>query len=166
MRDLMPLWQIDQDLEALIDSREVCPAELLPELETKIAEYFGAEIEKVDRVGAVHSSLQAQVANARTEIERLHARQQSAERAIYRLEQYLLAILRRRNGQPLKGRNVTFTIRPSEALVIDDPASVPDKWKRTTMTIDIPKDPIKRALKAGEAVPGVRIEQRENLWRK
>jgi hypothetical protein len=47
-----------------------------------------------------------------------------------------------------------------------DGALVPEKWKRTTVQIDIPKDPIKRALKAGETVPGVQIEVRENLVRK
>jgi hypothetical protein len=162
----MPLWKIEEELEALVNSLDTCPEELRPELEARIAEYLGVEVDKVDRVGAVLSSLDGVAANAKTEIERLRARQQSAEKAANRLEEYILHVLRERSGRPLKGRNVTFTVRHSEALIIDDPGAVPDQWKRTTVTVDIPKDPLKRAVKAGEDVPGVHIEQRENLQRK
>jgi hypothetical protein len=49
---------------------------------------------------------------------------------------------------------------------IDDPAAVPSEWKKTTLVINVPKDPIKRAIKAGESVPGVHLEQRASLVRK
>jgi hypothetical protein len=125
-----------------------------------------AEVEKVDRVAAVLSSLDAVSANARTEIERLTERRQSAERAAERLKDYILRVIQSRDGRPLKGRNTTFSVRHSEALIIDDPSTVPPEWKRTTVSVDIPKDPIKLAIKAGESVPGAHIEQRESLQRK
>jgi hypothetical protein len=165
MTDLT-LYKIEQELETLLDSVETCPDELRPELEEQIARYVGAEVDKVDRIGTVLSSLDNVQAHAKAEIDRLRERQQSAERAGKRLEGYVLHVLRQRGGQPLKGRNVTFTIRHSEALIIDDPSAVPAEWKRTTITVDIPKDPIKKAIKAGEDVPGVHIEQRESLQRK
>jgi hypothetical protein len=166
MKDLGPLWQIEETLEALVDSLDGCPDELRPELEMRIAEYLGAEVDKVDRVAAVLSSLDGVAENAKREIDRLRARQQSAERAAGRLEAYVLRVLRQRDGRPLKGRNVEFRVRQSEAVIIEDPGAVPDKWKRTTITVDIPKDPVKKALKAGEIVPGVHIEARESLQRK
>jgi hypothetical protein len=166
MKALMPLWEIESELETLIDSVETCPDELRPELEKRIARYLGAEIEKVDRIAGLLSSLDNVQANARAEIERLRARQQSAEKTAARLEQYVLHVIRQRGGQPLRGQNVTLSARHSEALVIDDPATVPDEWKRTTITVDIPKDPIKKAIKAGETVAGVHIEQRESLQRR
>jgi hypothetical protein len=43
---------------------------------------------------------------------------------------------------------------------------VPDEWKRTTITTDIPKLPLKDALKGGQEIPGVHIEQHEHLVRK
>jgi hypothetical protein len=162
----MPLWKIEDELTALLDSADTCPDELKPELEQQIAKYLGAEVEKVDRVDAVLASLDGVAANAKAEIERLRARQQSAEKAAQRLEGYVLHVLRKREGKPLKGHNVTFSMRNSEALIIDNPAAVPDQWKRTTVTVDIPKDPIKKAMKAGENVPGTHIEQRESLQRK
>jgi len=59
-------------------------------LEARIAEYVTAEAQKVDRVAAVLASFDAVAANAKTEIERLRARQQSAEKAAQRLEAALV----------------------------------------------------------------------------
>jgi hypothetical protein len=166
MNDLAPLWEIERELEALLDSLDVCPPELVPELEARIAQYVGAEVQKVDRIAAVLSTLDSVAANAKTEIERLRARQQSAERAAQRLESYVLHVMRERGAQRLEGHNVTLTRRRSEALIIDDPDAVPNEWKRTTVTIDIPKDPVKKAIKAGASILGAHVEQRENLQRK
>ena len=166
MTSLQPLWQIEEDLAALLDSVDICPDELRPELEERIAQYVGYEVDKVDRVNAVLTSLDHVAQNAKAEIERLRVRQQAAQRASDRLSEYVIHLIRRRDGKPLNGRNVTFSIRKSEALIITDPNAVPDEWKRTTVTVDIPKDPVKRALKGGAAIPGVAIEERENLMRK
>lgn len=166
MQDLQPLWQIEEELAALVDSLDTCPEELRAELEAQITAYLGAEIEKVDRVGAVLSSLEGVAANAKAEIDRLRARQQSAERARARLEEYVLRVLRERDEQPLKGRNVTFSVRHSEALIVDDPNAVPAEWKRTTVVVDVPKDPVKKAIKSGLEIPGAHIEHRESLVRR
>jgi|SRR5215471_7384854 len=166
MTNLMPLWRIEEDLEALINSVDTCPPELQPELEARIEEYLAGEAAKVDRIEGVLLSLEAVQANAKTEIERLRARQQSAERAARRLERYVLHVLGRRDGRPLKGRNVTFSVRRSEALVIDDPQLIPEQWKKLTVTVDIPKIPIREAIKAGTIVPGAHLAQHESLVRK
>jgi hypothetical protein len=145
---------------------DVCSDELRPELEQRIEEYIGAEVDKVDRVGAVLSSLDNVQAHAKAEIERLRKRQQSAEKSATRLEKYLLHLIRQRDDKPLKGRNVMFSIRRTEALAIINPELVPAKFKRTTITVDVPKTPIKEALKAGEEVPGVALQVNEHLVRK
>jgi BMFP domain-containing protein YqiC len=166
VKDLEPLWRIEEQLDALVNSADTCPEELKEELEARIAGYLEAEVAKVDRVNEVFGSLDAVAASAKTEIERLRKRQQSAENAKEQLAQYVLHVLRKRNGRPLKGNNVTFSVRHSEALIIDNADDVPADWKRTTVTVDVPKDPIKRAIKAGSNIPGVHLEQRESLQRK
>ena len=166
INDLEPLWKIEDELRTLVDSLETCPEELRPELEAQIARYVGAEVEKVDRIGAVLASLESVQANAKAEIDRLRARQQSAQHTAERLEDYVLRVLRGRDGQPLKGRNVTFSVRHSEALIVDDPDAVPAEWKRTTVTVDVPKDPVKKAIKSGLEIPGAHIEHRESLQRR
>jgi hypothetical protein len=166
MKALEPLWVIESELQTLLDSLDVCPPELLPEIEQRIAEYVGAEIEKIDRIAGVLSSLDNVAANAKTEIERLRARQQSAEKAAQRLEAYVLHVLRERDGRPLKGHNVTLSLRRSESVVIDDPKQIPDQFKRVTVTTDVPKIPVRDAIKSGQPVPGARLEQHEHLVRK
>lgn len=164
--DLEPLWQIEDELMALLDSVEVCPEELQPELEQRIAQYVRKEAAKVDRIGAVFALLENIESSAKAEIERLRARQRSAANAAERLQKYILYIIREREGRPLKGANVTLSLRHSEALVITNSAAVPEEWKRTVVTVDILKDPIKRALKAGREIPGVALEQHEHLVRR
>jgi Siphovirus Gp157 len=163
MSALEPLWKIEDELQTLVDSLDTCPEELKDELEQKIARYVTAEIDKLDKVGAMLTSLEGVQANAKAEIERLRLRQQAAEKAAARLEGYILHVLRQRDGRPLKGRNVTFSVRRTESVVIDDPNQVPEQWKRVTVTTDVPKVPIKEAIKAGQFVPGARLQTNEHL---
>jgi hypothetical protein len=160
------LYRIEEELESLLDSLDICPDERRPELEQRIAQYLGAEKGKVDNIGRVLSSLDSVQLHAKLEIERLRARSQAAEKNARRLEAYILHVLAGRDGKPLKGDSCTLFARRTEALVITDPGAVPDEWKRKTITVDIPKDPIKRALKAGEDIPGVVLEQHESLVRR
>lgn len=162
MTDLT-LYALESELESLLDSVETCPDELREELEERITEYVSAEAVKVDNVGKVLSQLDSVQAHARSEIERLRIRQQAAERAQRNLEVYILHLLARRNGQPLKGKNITLFARRTEVLIIDDPDAVPAEWKRTTLQVDILKEPIKRAIKEGATIAGVHIEPREHL---
>jgi hypothetical protein len=127
---------------------------------------LNTEAEKIDRIGAVFSSLEGVAANAKAEIERLQMRRRSAEQSAERLERYVLAALRNRDGKPLRGNNVTFSTRRSESLIVDDAAVVPAEWKQITANISIPKDPLRRAIKGGIAIPGCHIEERLNLVRK
>jgi hypothetical protein len=167
MTSLMPLWRIERELEILLDSMDMCPTdELRTELEMRISEYMSAEASKIDHVGWVFTSLDNVVESAKREAERLRLRQQVAERTAARLEQYVLSVLRRRDGRPLKGNVTTLSLRHSEVLIIDNPDAVPTEWKRSTLSVDIPRDPIKKALRAGESVPGVHIERKDHLQRK
>jgi hypothetical protein len=166
MNELEPLWQIEEQLTALLDSIDTCPDDLKDELEARIAEYLEKGVDKVDRIAHVFSSLDGIATNAKTEIERLRSRAQAAEKSAKRLEGYVLHVLRQRGGEPLRGRNNTFQARRSEALIITDPQLVPEEWKRTTVTVDIPKDPLKRAIKAGQDIPGATIQYGEYLVRR
>lgn len=166
MSVLAPLWQIETELVELLDSVDVCEESLRPELEEKIYAHIDASIEKVDRIDAVLASLDNVSVNAKAEIARLSERRQLAERAAERLKRYVLRVIDLRGGRPLRGANVTLTTRRSDALIVDDPAAVPAEWKRSTVVVDVPKEPLKKALKGGASIPGAHIEERLNLVRK
>jgi hypothetical protein len=161
-----PLWVIEEELEMLLDAVDTCPEELTEELERRIEEYVTKEAEKVDRLSGVLISLEHVQLNAKAEIDRLRARASQAERAEDRLKHYILEVLRKREGRPLKGKHSTLSVRTAESLIITDLHLVPDEWKVTTVTTTAPKDPIKRAIKAGQEIPGVAIQVSEHLVRK
>lgn len=166
MSVIAPLWRIETELIEMLDSLDVCEESLRPELEEKIAAYVEASVEKVDRIDHVLASLDNVSVNAKAEIARLSERRQVAERAAERLKKYVLRVIEMRGGGPLRGANVTLTTRRSDALIVDDPAAVPAEWKRSTVVVDVPKEPLKKALKGGATIPGAHIEERLNLVRK
>jgi hypothetical protein len=49
------------------------------------------------------------------------------------------------------------------ALVIDDQAKIPSKYEKQKIEISLDKVAIKAAIKAGEEVPGVHLEQGTSL---
>lgn len=162
----LSLWQIEDNLISLIDSWDTCPPDLRPELEERIAEYVTAEASKVDGVNHVLRSLEFVAQNAKNEIERLRERQHSAERNAERLKEYILRVLHARGGTQLRGANVTFYVRKTEAVNIVDPQLVPDQFRRETVTYDYPKDALRKAIKSGEQVPGVILTENEHLARR
>ncbi len=188
---LEPLWKIDETLLALMESIETCPDELKPELQADIELYLGKETAKVDQTAHVLAALEYEEKAAGDEMARLAERKRVAKAARERLEAYLCRIISAR-GSPLKGSTNTLSIKPSDAVNITDESEVPEEWKVATVKlsylawnniraaaedcgedvdaakveISIPKDPIKKALKAGVDVPGADLEFRSNLQRK
>jgi hypothetical protein len=185
---LEPLWKLDETLLALMESIETCPEELKPELQADIELYLGKEVAKIDQTAHVLAALEYEEKAANDEIVRLGMRMSAARNARKRLEDYLCRIIAARGGKPLKGSTSTLISKPSDAVEITDANLVPRKFKTATVklpldtwialfepyeeiesaTIDISisKADIKKALKAGEDVPGADLEFRSNLQRK
>src|SRR5262249_12836719 len=51
--DLAPLWQLEEQLEMLLDAVDTCPDELKEELQQQIERYLGQEMQKIDNVAHV-----------------------------------------------------------------------------------------------------------------
>lgn len=67
-------------------------------------------------------------------------------------------------GEKMETDFVTLSWRKSEAVVVDGaPELLPEKYQRVKITVDADKTAIKAAIKAGEDVPGARLEMRQNL---
>lgn len=186
---LAPLWHIEDELLALLDSVATCDAELLPELQAQIDAYMGQEVAKVDQIAHVLSALEYEQKAASDEIARLQERKRAAKAAQDRLEQYVCRCITARGVKALKGATNTLAVRASDAVVIS--GAVPIQFCRAVVTmrgeswINVPcgirqaiedeggavdlapdKAAIKKALKAGEDVSGADLEFRNNLQRK
>lgn len=160
------LAEIENTLAALTESVATCPPELEAELQQRIAECLSAEAAKIDRVNAMLTTFDNVAANASAEIERLRLRKENAERAAEKLKGYIVHVLHGRDGRPLKGNLVTLSIRHTQAVTITDPNAIPAEFRRTTVNVDYPKQPIKDAIKAGQDVPGAALVENEHLVRK
>jgi hypothetical protein len=165
---VQPLWAIEEELTALLDSIATCPDELQPELQARIAEYMAREAAKVDQTAHVLAALDYEQKAAGDEMARLAERIRTAKAAQARLEAYLCRIIAACGGQKLIGNTNTLSVRPSDAVVIVDEAAIPACYvvEEVVTTRRVDKAAIKKALKAGKEVPGADIEYRDNLVRR
>ena len=165
---LQPLWQIEEELVALLDSIETCPDEFQPELQQRITEYLAREATKVDQTAYVLKTLDYEQQAAADEIARLSDRKRAAKASQDRLETYLCRIIAARGGKKLVGDTNTLSVRASDAVLILDEAAIPAQYIVEKVVVEkrVDKVEIKKALKAGEEVPGADLEFRSSLVRK
>lgn len=163
---LQPLWAIEEELTALLNSVETCPDELQPELQARIAEYLAKEAAKVDQTAHVLAALDYEQKAAADEMARLAERKRTAKAAQDKLEAYLCRIIAARGGKKLVGNTNTLSVRASDAVVIINEAAIPAGYIEVITTNRVDKLAIKRALKSGMEVPGADLEYRNNLVRK
>lgn len=182
---LQPLWAIEAELIALLDSVDTCPEDLQPELQERISSYMGQELAKVDQIAHVLAALEYEQKAASDEIARLQERKKAAAKSQDRLEQYVCRVIAQRDVKKLEGRTNTLSVRPSDAVVISDEEKLPYWFRPVTITmpyalwseialqnelpnpsIGVDKAAIKKALKDGDEVPGAKLESRSNLQRK
>ncbi len=165
---LEPLWKIDETLLALMESIETCPDEMRDELQADIEVYLGREAAKVDQTAHVLAALEYEEKAAADEMARMAERKRVAKAARERLESYLCRIIANR-GAPLKGSTNTLSVRTSDAVIITDETAIPPRYiiEKAVIVMKTPdKAKIKKAIKAGEQVPGADLEFRSNLQRR
>ncbi len=138
-----PLYDIEDHLAALIETAELVPAEQEAEFQQELARSIEAAVEKRDRVGQFLAHCEAQAALAKAEIERLRERKAIYERAVERVESYVVKTIEclgadtKGKYRKLEGRTVTLSIRgcPASADITNE-AAVPAAYK--TLTVKVP----------------------------
>ena len=118
-----------------------------------------AREEKIENIGLLIKNLNAEAAALKAEKDAFAARQKSAENRVEWLKRYLANNL---NGETFKTSRIAMSWRKSDAVEIQSMESVPEAYMKY-------KDPepdkmaIKKALKAGECVPGCVLVEKNNL---
>lgn len=96
------------------------------------------------------------------EIDRLQSLKTKAVNAKEFLKQRLSEAMQLYGIERLDGGNIKLFFRKSEAVVVTDPAQIPEQfleWKDPVVS----KTKIKAAIKAGEEVPGAQLTTKQNL---
>src|SRR4051794_36420128 len=129
-----PLYTIEVYLAALIETAELVPPDQEQEFRAELQSALMTAVEKRDRVGQFMAHLEQQIEFANHEIDRLKQRKLTFERALARLETYVIETIERLGKddkgkhRPLEGRTTTFSLRlcPPSVDVNDEPAVPPD----------------------------------------
>lgn len=164
MSTALALYTIEDELQALTDSLDTCPAELEAELQVRIADYMALERSKVDQVAHFLAAAEAARKARKEEADRLKIEAATIDSAIERLEGYVCRIISAKGVKKLEGRTCILSLRTSDAVVIT--GELPEKYLRTKVTVEPDKAAIKAALKSGEEVPGADLVYRDNLQRR
>lgn len=133
---------------------------VLDALEAALAEIEDARDEKAVRIACLVKNLRADAEAIKAEKQRLQKRQMAAEKTADRLSRYLEQFLP--PGTKLKDARAVIGWRKSEAVVCGvDPKQLPEEFQR--VKIEANASAMKKALKEGETIPGVELEERNNI---
>jgi hypothetical protein len=119
-------------------------------------------IETLDRYAKAVKFAESQIDMIDAEISRLKKRQARFKAMQYSVEGYIQDYLELSGQRKIEAGTFTLSLIKSTALIIDDEALIPDKFKHSIITTKIDKNELKSALKL-ESIEGVRLEDRDNL---
>lgn len=117
--------------------------------------------EKEEATACFIKEKRAEAAAIKAEKLALDKRQKSAEKTAERLTEYLAQVMAETGQQKVSTPRCTISWRKSSAVEVEDETLLPEAFRR--VKIEPNKTEIKKALQAGEAVPGARIAEGRSL---
>lgn len=119
--------------------------------------------DKLEGCGLFIKNCRAEADAIKAEEKRLKERREAIEKRVDRMEEYMLYWMDRTHTDKLETPRCALSIRKSDAVLVDDVSKVPDKYKKTKVDVSVDKTAAKKALKAGEVIPGLGMVFRDNL---
>ena len=140
----MTLFELDESLCLLMESATEMAdnaGEISDELRQALLDYCEAFGTKVDNIANYIKSQENEARNAKTEIERLQARQTTAEKKVDRLKGLLKYFMESRTLRAMKGRLNTISLRKNsqDSLIVERPDAIPPEYWRISVTIGLPE---------------------------
>ena len=106
---------------------------------------------------------EAQIAAIKNEVKRLRDLQASKENALARLKAWTVSNIKMLPGERCKGEFASLSIRHTESVQVLDEDAIPEEYMRVKVSTTPDKTAIKKAIKAGEEVPGACLVVNESL---
>ena len=160
----MKIYEIPSTLRDLLDRLDADPdtGEVDGEALAAYAEYNAAAAEKLEGTACYVRELKAEADAIKAEEERLAKRRKALENKSERLKNYMQPALEAMGGK-VKGVMASVRIGKSQAVTVFDLDALPDAFKRVVTKVDPDKVALKKALKAGEDIPGAALEDRHSV---
>ncbi|MGH8651362.1 MAG: siphovirus Gp157 family protein [Gammaproteobacteria bacterium] len=120
--------------------------------------------DKAVNVGAYIRTLEAEASSIEDARKNMERRQQGLKRHAGRLRDYLKQQMERTGLTKVKNHYLLLRVQANPpGVAIEDERQIPERYKHTEITVKLSRNEIARALKAGEDVPGARLEQTTRL---
>ncbi len=149
-----------QALEALAEMEDL-PQEAIADTLEGLAGTFE---DKAVNVGAYIRTLEAEASSIEGACKSMERRQQSLKRHAGRLKEYLKRQMERTGLTKVKNHYLLLRVQANPpGVTVEDEDRIPERYKHTEIAIKLLRSEIARALKAGEEVPGARLEQTTRL---
>lgn len=147
------LYEINQELMNLIDEEtgEITDLEKWNELNLTADQ-------KIENIGCWIKNLNADIAALKKEEDNLAKRRTTAKNRVKFLKRHLEGYL---NGQKFETAKLKVSFRKSESLEILDTAKIPDEYLKFDVKVD--KQELKKAVKEGLELDGVRLMENQNI---
>lgn len=160
----MKIYEIPGALRELLDRLDADPdtGEVDGEALAAYAEYQGQAAEKLEGTACYVRELEAEAEAIKAEEDRLAKRRKALEGKSARLKAYMMPALEAMGGK-VKGVMASVRIGKSQAVYVFDLDALPDAFKRVMTKVDPDKVVLKKALKAGEDIPGAALEDRQSV---
>ena len=157
----MNLYEIAGQYRAVLEMEPENDDELAAQMNA-LDELEGELTVKADNIVRYIRNLSAEADALKAEEAALYKKRKAAENKAERLKAYLAAQMTLCGLKELKAGLFKLRFQPTTpAISIIDESAVPEKFHRVKIEID--RLAIRDALKAGEEVPGIKIERGEAL---
>ncbi len=163
MSGIPTLYTISGDLLAVLDHLEENGGELTPELEQALTITEEMFTEKAVDYGLAIRNLEAMAMAAKAEKERLAGLQRFYENAKKRLSDTLSGAMRALDHPKVETPTLRLFLRHTQATEVDNADDIPARFKVTKVETVVDKTAVKKAIVAGEEVPGARLVDNYNL---
>lgn len=156
----LTLYHIDEEQRRINAMLEETGGEITPEIEELMAVNEQNFVTKAENYGYAILHYKAIVAAVKAEKDRLDAIKKTAENAVARMEERIVAAMQTFDKPKVEAATLKLSLRKSERVVVDDEAKVPaDCIKVKT---EISKTDLKAHIKAGDDC-GAHIEENQSL---
>ncbi len=158
MSNLMELVSQVTAVMDLICEDDGSKPERLPALEADLRDLIAAEENKVGAIALVMQRMESRAEAYRLDAAVLHAAADRIEGERERLRRYVLDVMLANGVKSMKSPLASFSVLPpKERVEVYDEPAVPFALRAEIKNPPPDKAAIKRALEAGETVPGARL---------
>lgn len=150
----MKLYEIDKAIESLVNSEtgEIMDFAMFENLQM-------SREQKIENIALWIKNLLSDADELKKEKAAFAEREKSAKNKAESLKRYLSDIL---CGQTFQTTKTKITFRKSESISVTDIYAVPDEWYKEVIP-DVDAMRAKKAIKAGEVIPGIEIVEKQNI---